>query len=147
MKLQVQVFRDDGGPRLAAAIELISPSNKDRLAHRRAFAMKCGSLLHQSVGVLIIDVVTNRHANLHREICELLGVHHPTSDDNALYAASYQTIVNGKMQFNTWVEDFAIGDELPELPLWLDCDLALPIRLQGSYRQTCRTLLIGERPK
>src|SRR6266540_6418180 len=38
---EVLVFRSEGGTRLAAAIELISPANKDRAEHRRAFAVKC----------------------------------------------------------------------------------------------------------
>jgi hypothetical protein len=37
----VQVFADDGDPRLVAAVELLSPRNKDRPAARQAFAVKC----------------------------------------------------------------------------------------------------------
>jgi hypothetical protein len=36
---EVQVICTDTGPKLVAAIELISPANKDRLAERRAFAV------------------------------------------------------------------------------------------------------------
>src|SRR6478672_8092818 len=39
--VEVQVFADEGDPRLAAAVELVSPRNKDRPQSRRAFAVKC----------------------------------------------------------------------------------------------------------
>src|SRR5262245_8005400 len=35
---EVQVMQQLGGPRLRAAIELVSPGNKDRASHRRAFS-------------------------------------------------------------------------------------------------------------
>jgi hypothetical protein len=37
---EVQVLHEEGGPRLVAAIELISPANKDRPSHRRTRAVK-----------------------------------------------------------------------------------------------------------
>src|SRR5262249_5227069 len=45
--VEVQVFADDGDPRLAAAIELASPRNKDRPQARRTFAVKCVGYLQQ----------------------------------------------------------------------------------------------------
>jgi hypothetical protein len=42
---EVLVFESEGGATLVAAIELVSPANKDRAAHRRAFAVKCASYL------------------------------------------------------------------------------------------------------
>jgi hypothetical protein len=44
---EVRVLSTDTGPRLVAAIELISPSNKDRPVERRAFAAKCAGYLFQ----------------------------------------------------------------------------------------------------
>src|SRR5688572_30679951 len=42
---EVLVYAEGGGWNLVGAIELISPSNKDRAAERRAFAAKCVSYL------------------------------------------------------------------------------------------------------
>src|SRR5207237_8440775 len=78
---EVQVFDESEGPRLVAAIELVSPANKDRAAHRRAFAVKCASYLHDQVGLVIVDVVTERRGALHRELLDLLPVA-PDSDGN-----------------------------------------------------------------
>ncbi len=55
---EIQVLNEDEGPRLVAAIELVSPANKDRPGNRRAFAVKCASYLQSGVSVVIIDVVT-----------------------------------------------------------------------------------------
>jgi len=54
--------------RLVAAVEIVSPSNKDRPENRHAFAAKCATLLRQGVAVSIIDVVTERGGNLYREL-------------------------------------------------------------------------------
>jgi hypothetical protein len=43
---EVQVIDEHEGPRLVAAIELVSPANKDRPANRRMFAVKCASYLY-----------------------------------------------------------------------------------------------------
>ena len=48
-----------------AAIELISPGNKDRVGKRRLFAAKCATYLSRGIGLILVDVVTSRAANLH----------------------------------------------------------------------------------
>jgi hypothetical protein len=56
---EVQVFSTVAGMKLVAAVELVSPGNKDRHEERRGFAIKCASYLQQGVSVAIIDIVTN----------------------------------------------------------------------------------------
>lgn len=69
----VHVFSIVAGPTLVAAIELVSPGNKDRPEARRAFAAKCAAYLQRGVGLMVVDIVTLRHANLHDELMTLLG--------------------------------------------------------------------------
>src|SRR5437763_5420026 len=69
---EVRVLSTDTGPRLVAAIELVSPGNKDRPAERRAFAIKCASYLVQGVSVIIVDIVSSRRANLHNEVLQVM---------------------------------------------------------------------------
>lgn len=59
------VFSSEAGARLVAAIELVSPANKDPADTRRAFVAKCASYLSQGIGLIVVDIVTTRHANLH----------------------------------------------------------------------------------
>src|SRR5262245_59746472 len=69
---EVLVFKSGGGTRLVAAIELVSPVNKDRAERRRGFAVKCASYLVQGIGLIVVDVVTSRRAILHNEILRVL---------------------------------------------------------------------------
>src|SRR5205085_725706 len=56
--IEVQVFATTAGATLVAAIELVSPGNKDREEARRAFAAKCAGYLTRGVGLVVVDVVT-----------------------------------------------------------------------------------------
>ena len=71
--VEVQVFADDGDPRLAAAVELVSPRNKDRPQARQAFAVKCVGYLQQGSSVVVVDTVTTRRADLNAAILSFWG--------------------------------------------------------------------------
>lgn len=64
---EVRAYDDQVGRTQVAAIEIVSPSNKDRPENRAQFAGKCAALLREGVCVSIVDVVTERHANLYVE--------------------------------------------------------------------------------
>lgn len=137
---EVQVINEEQGPRLVAAIELVSPANKDRPANRRMFAVKCASYLNSGVSVVIVDVVTQRSGNLHAELIELLEAPLATSGLGLhdLYATAYRTATNNKQrQLETWAHALAVGGPLPTLPLWLQSDLCLPLDLEATYQSAC----------
>ena len=48
---EIRVYQDLGGAELRAAIELVSPANKDRAGSRRTFAAKCAGYLKHGIGV------------------------------------------------------------------------------------------------
>src|SRR5262249_40810227 len=66
--VRVEVFADDGDPRLAAAVELVNPRNKDRPRSREAFAAKCAGYLWRGCGLVVVDAVTTRRADLHADL-------------------------------------------------------------------------------
>ncbi|HVC99303.1 MAG TPA: DUF4058 family protein [Pirellulales bacterium] len=137
---EVQVLREEGGPRLVAAIELVSPSNKDRPASRRIFAVKCASYLTSGVSVLIVDVVTQRAGNLHAELLDLLHVQLSTPGQGAhdLYATAHRTVPAAPgLGLESWAEQLTLGGPLPTLPLWLQPDLCLPLDLEATYQAAC----------
>src|SRR4051812_12846052 len=72
--VSVEIRTEDGDPRLAAAIELVSPRNKDRPRAREAFAAKCADHLRRGCGVVVVDVATTRRADLHADLLAALGV-------------------------------------------------------------------------
>ncbi len=142
----VQVFYDEGGPRLTAAIELVSPSNKDRPGNRRAFATKCANYLVERVAVVVVDVVTDRQADLH---AELLRVMHLADGQlawrsaAAMSAFAYRPVVTKEATLlEVWAEALAVGRPLPTLPLWIAANFAVPLDLEQSYAAACRSLRI-----
>jgi hypothetical protein len=48
---EVRVYDAKRGRRLVAAVEIVSPGNKDRPEHRQAFVAKCAALLQEQVSV------------------------------------------------------------------------------------------------
>jgi hypothetical protein len=142
---EVRVIQQMGGPKLRSAIELVSPANKDRASHRRAFAVKCAGYLQQGVAVIIVDVVTERTANLHAALADILQLAHPLAwcSPSQLYAVTYRpTQAADAQRLEVWPEALAVGAALPTMPLWLSETLCLPLALEGSYQATCASLRI-----
>jgi hypothetical protein len=139
---EVRVFTDVEGPELVAAVELVSPSNKDRPAQRHQFAIKCASYLQDKVGLVVVDVVTERGGNLHRQLLEILQVAQDRAKlgDDDLYAGAYRTVRTKKaVKLEYWVEPLAVGNALPTMPLWIAPDLCLPLNLEQAYEQACKS--------
>jgi hypothetical protein len=137
---EVQVLSEEAGPKLVAAVELVSPANKDRPASRRMFAVKCASYLSSGVSVVLVDVVTQRRGNLFAELLGLLGasVASAGQDDGDLYAVANRTAPRAEGPLlETWPHVLKIGGALPTVPLWLAADLCLPLDLEATYHTAC----------
>jgi hypothetical protein len=126
---------------LVAAIELVSPGNKDRAAHRQAFAVKCASYLSQGISLIVIDIVTGRRANLHNEIMRALGHGEAFAlpSETVLYTVAYRPIVrDGSEQIEVWPSPLEVGRPLPTLPLALNAEHCVPVDLEKTYTVACR---------
>lgn len=133
----------DGTRRLVAAVEIVSPANKDRPQSRQAFVAKCAALLQAGVSVVIVDVVTDRHFNLYHDLLEFTG-QPPAADPPLLYATACRTRERPQRpRLETWEHRLEIGQPLPTVPLWLTEDLAVPLDLETTYETTCRALRIA----
>jgi hypothetical protein len=139
-RFEVRVFTTRDGRRLVGAIELVSPRNKDRAEERRAFLAKCANYLSQGVSVVILDIVTTRHANLHNELLRWLNAPAGQLPDEApLYAAAYRPVLrNESPQIDVWAQTCAVGAVLPTMPLRLTGDLFVPVEFEATYLETCR---------
>ncbi len=135
--VEVSIFNSDARPILMGAIELVSPANKDRLANRSAFVAKCETYLQQGVGLVVVDVVTGRKANLHDELLQRLKVKAlPTNGE--LYAAAYRVVEKlGEPVLDIWQEVVMVGGFLPTMPLWLRGGFCLPVDFNATYIRTC----------
>ena len=138
---EVRIFASTGGLTLVAAIELISPGNKDRPEERRAFATKCASYLHQGIALIIVDIVTTRRANLHNETMRLMGAPEPMDlpAEADLYAVAYRPVLRQeRAEIDIWPVVCALGAPLPVLPLRLTGDLFVPVDFEATYQEACR---------
>ncbi len=145
-QFEVLVFQAEGGTTLVAAIELVSPANKDREVHRRAFVAKCAGYLAQGVSLIVIDVVTSRQADLHADLLHLLGHAGPSGRPagEGLFAAAYRPIVRQAIdQIEIWPAALAVGTALPVMPLALDAASCLPLDLEATYTTACQRRRLG----
>jgi hypothetical protein len=137
---EVLVYSDDDGWELVAAIELVSKRNKDRPGRRRSFVRKCASLLDRGVSVVILDIVTSRHANLHNQLLRQMGVSGPAvlGDDVWIYASAYRPLQrDGRTELQVWAERCVLGSPLPTMPLRLTGDLVVPVEFEATYQEIC----------
>ena len=145
---EIRVYRDVGGAELCGAIELISPANKDRSGTRRTFAAKCAGYLKQGIGLLMVDIVTARKGNLHKELFEVMEVEGRAANwksSTGLYAVSYRAITMRKeSRVEVWPEVLTLGNSLPEMSLWLSKDFSVPVDLEETYLTTCKLLRLPE---
>jgi len=142
---EVRVYDEKRHCRLVAAVEIVSPANKDRPENRRAFIAKCAGLLQERVSVVIVDVVTARGHNLYGELLDLIGQSDPSlgPEPPPLYASACRMSRRGNgWLLETWAQSLALGRPLPTVPLWVADNLAVPLELNESYEQSCGILNI-----
>jgi hypothetical protein len=142
----VHVYDAEREQTLVAAIEIVSPANKDRPEKRNAFVAKCAALLRAGVSVCVVDLVTVRHFNLYTQLMAFIGqgaADPMSADPPPTYAASCRWGLRGeKSRLETWSRTMTVGHPLPTLPLWLTADLAVSLDLERSYEQACHDLWI-----
>lgn len=142
---EVLVFDESRGRQLVAAVEIVSPANKDRPENRQAFVSKCAGLLQKRVCVSIVDLVTTRHFNLYADLLELMHRSDPALAPTppSTYAVTCRGHKVGiQPRFQTWAYPLVVGQTLPTLPIWLTEDLWVSLDLESSYEETCRALRI-----
>ena len=139
----VEVRDLDRGSRLVAVIELVSPANKARPDARRAFAAKCAAYLERGIGLIAVDVVTERLANLHDELARLMELGEPFRMPGGppIYGVAYRPASrDGQSQIDMWYAVLAVGQPLPSLPLALRGAVCVPLDLEATYMETRRRM-------
>lgn len=142
---EVLIFDQNRARQLVAAVEIVSPANKDRPENREAFVAKCAALLQQRVCVSIVDIVTTRNFNQSTDLLELIHRSDPafSRPPQPTYAVTCRGVrVDAQPRFQSWAYPLVVGERLPTLPIWLAEDLAVSLDLETSYEETCRVLRI-----
>ena len=140
---EVLIFDQDRGRELVAAIQLVSPANKDRPETRQAFVSKCAALLQKKVCVSIVDLVTTMQFILYGQLLDVFGQTDPafTSKTPSTYAVTCRShLIGTRSRFESWAYPMLVGEPLPVLPIWLDNDHAISVDLEVSYQQACAAL-------
>ncbi len=144
---EVNIYDAEHGRRLVAAIELVSPANKDRPKARQHFVGKVAALLAREVCVTIVDVVSVRLPNLYAELLASLDRADPNlgAPPPAMYAVTLRSRPQkrGLPLLDAWHYAMPLGEPLPTLPIWLEEDLRILFPLEPSYEETCRVLGIA----
>ena len=144
---EVRIYDTERGRQLVAAIEIVSPSNKDRPNARAIFIGKVAALLREGVSVSFVDLVTIRQSNLYAELLTSLDCTDPglTAPPTHLYAVSLRTRKPSQRRslLDAWFYPMTVGELLPTLPIWLAAELRVMLPLEPSYQETCRILGIA----
>jgi len=125
---EVRVYDSRRKRRLVAAIEIVSPSNKDRPENRGTFQSKIAALLEHGICVSIVDVVSTSDFNLYAELLNFVESGDPALGEHPtpIYAATARMRQEGHRRLmDNWYHPLAIGQALPTLPVWLTPTVAI----------------------
>jgi hypothetical protein len=122
---------------VVAVVEVVSPGNKASRSEFRTLVEKAADLIQQGVHLLVIDLFPpgprdplGVHAAIWDEVAgdELA---YPPGRDRAV--ASYDA---GAADRTAYLNFVAVGDPLPDAPLFLRPGVYVPAPLESSYRAT-----------
>jgi hypothetical protein len=127
------VIRHVSGDRIVAIVEIISPGNKASRPAFRALVNKACELLENRIHLLIIDLFppTKRDPNgIHAAIWEEVK-----NEPFQLPAEQPLTLVAYESGLTTkaYVEPVAVGEAMPDMPLFLEPSGFVPVPLEATY--------------
>lgn len=135
--LEVEIREERDGMRLVGVIELISPGNKKERDEREAFVAKCVSYLKKGIGLVLLDIVTDRNINFHNELLKVIGGPTPTfMPASPTYVSGYRPVHRRKIHTNEielWPYIATVGQSIPAVPFGLRGGPVIVLDLEGTY--------------
>ena len=133
-KAKAVVIRHKSNHEVIAVVEVVSPGNKNSRHGLRAFVDKAEELLRAGIHLLIVDLFPPGRRDpqgIHKVIWDRLHEEPFTlPPDKPLTLAAY---VAGT-ELVAYVEPVAVGDPLPDMPVFLTADRYVPCPLEATYR-------------
>lgn len=127
------VIRHTSGDRIVAMVEILSPGNKSSRNAFRSFLEKAVNALDGGVHLLLIDVHPPgpRDSNgIHGALLTEIGTEAYVLDaERPLTVAAY---VGGTV-VEAFVAHFAVGDSIPQMPLFLTRENYIRVPLEATY--------------
>jgi len=134
LKQRTVVIRHTSNHRIVALIEILSPGNKSSRHAIRALLDKAVSAMLYGIHLLLIDLHPpgpRDPQGIHGVLWDrLTGDAYEQPLDKPLTLVAY---VAGPVK-TAYVEPIAVGDELPEMPLFLDPEQYVNVPLEATYR-------------
>jgi hypothetical protein len=122
--------------RVVAVVELVSPGNKASRAEFRAFVEKSAELIRQGIHLLLIDLFPpgpRDPQGLHKALWDEFADEEPQQPaDRPLTLAAYDA---GPCRV-AYVNFVAVGETLPDMPLFLRPGVYVPAPLEVTYQAT-----------
>jgi len=132
-KAKAVVVRHTSDHSVIAMVEIVSPGNKSSQSRLASFVRKAEEALAAGIHLLIVDLLppTSRDPDgLHRLIWEDRPDEFVFSESKPLTCAAYI----GDPAPEAFVEPVAVGDPLPEMPLFLTPEVYVPVPLEVTYQ-------------
>ena len=121
---------------VVAVIEIVSPGNKNSAHALRTFVLKACELLENGIHLLIVDLFPPSKRDpegIHKEIWdEIREGPFALPPDKPLTVAAY----SAGFPKTAYVEPVAVGDVLPEMPIFLHEGFYVPAPLESTYQAT-----------
>ena len=128
------VIRHATDDQVVALLEIVSPGNKDAAGPVQALVDKAVAAIQQGYHLLIVDLFPPGAADprgLHDRVWrELEAGRYDPPPDKPLTLAAYRSAGG----VTAYVEPVAVGQELPQMPLFLDPDHYVNVPLEPTYR-------------
>jgi hypothetical protein len=132
-KARALVIRHRSRHQVIAIIEIVSPGNKSSQGAFAAFVQKADQALFAGIHMLIVDLFppTARDPDgIHRAIwARDDGGDFALPHDKPLTCVSYV----GSPAFEVYLDPVAVGDPLPDMPLFLTREVYVPVPLEATY--------------
>lgn len=139
-KARSVVIRHLSGHRIVAILEIVSPGNKDGRMEFAAFIHKAQQALLSGIHLLIVDLFppTRRDPDgIHRAIWDREDEgDYRLPEDRPLTCASYL----GYPGVEVYLQPVAVGDTLPDMPLFLTRETYVPVPLEATYQAAWRSV-------
>ena len=96
--------------------------------------------------MVIVDIVTTREVDLHRQLCHFLDPKPERPTKKALFAAAYRQVGQPpEIQYEIQHEPLSIGGPLPTISLHLKNGPLMPIDLATTYKDALKAVRIEPR--
>jgi hypothetical protein len=126
--------------KVVAVVELVSPGNKDSRHALRSFVEKTVDLLYDNINLLVIDPFPpgpRDPQGIHKAIWdEITDEPFELPGDRKLTLVAYQAAPIK----TAYVEPYAVGSPIPEMPLFLHNDFYINVPLEATYMDTWNVL-------